>query len=258
MGLTSALLTAGSALDIFSSGIQVSGNNIANSSDPNYVREALQLAPAYPVQQGGLIIGSGVQALGVKQQIDQFLQQRIYSANGDASGSSSRNTIYKQLETSLQTLSGSDLSAQLSDFTNQLNNVVNQPENASNRALAVQQGQQFAQAVTILLANLESQRTTLNAPVDNLVTEANGLIDQIAALNPQITSLEASGGFNSDAGSLRDQRYADLNRLSQIIPVTIVDNGLDGVSVSLGNQTLIIPGEVNHLTTTPDRKSTRL
>jgi len=249
MGLTAALLTAGNAIDVFSSGIQVSGNNIANASDPNYVREALQVSPAFPVQQGGLIIGAGVTAQGVKQQIDLFLQQRIYAANGDASGSTARNSIYKQLETSLQTLSNSDLSAQLADFTNQLNNVANQPEDSPNRALAVQQGEQLAQAVTNLRANLDTQRTTLNSQVDSLVTEANGLIDQIAALNPQITSLEASGGFNSDAGSLRDQRYADLNRLSQIIPITVVDHGIGGVDVSLGNQTLIIPGLVNHLTT---------
>ena len=83
MGLTGALSIAGTALDVFSAGIQVAGNNIANASDPNYVRESLLLDPSFPVQQGGLIIGSGVTATGVKQQIDQYLQQRIYAANGD-------------------------------------------------------------------------------------------------------------------------------------------------------------------------------
>src|SRR5579863_8427886 len=114
MGLNAALSAAGTALDIYSAGIQVSGNNIANANDPNYIRETLQLATSYPVQQQGLIFGSGVVATGVKQQVDQYLQQRIYAANGDASGSTSTNSVYQQLESSLQTLSSSDLSSQLS------------------------------------------------------------------------------------------------------------------------------------------------
>ncbi|HLJ11719.1 MAG TPA: flagellar hook-associated protein FlgK [Planctomycetaceae bacterium] len=249
MGLNAALSTAGSALDIFSSGIQVAGNNIANANDPNYVRESLLLDPSFPVQQGGLIIGSGVTATGVKQQIDQFLQTRIYAANGDASGSSARNSTYQQLETSLQTLSGADLSSQLSQLTGQFNNLVNQPELGASRQLAVQQGVQFAQSVTDLRSRIDTLRTTANSQVDSLVTEANSLIDDIAALNPRITALESAGLLKSDAGGLRDQRYADLNRLSQIVPITVIDHGTGGVDVALGNDSLIIPGAVHHLET---------
>src|SRR5262249_42673329 len=95
-GLNAALSIAGTALDLFTAGIQVAGNNIANANDPNYVRESLLLDPSFPVQQNGLILGSGVTATGVKQQIDQFLQQRIYTANGDASGTGSTNALYQQ------------------------------------------------------------------------------------------------------------------------------------------------------------------
>src|SRR5580704_3766783 len=125
MGLNAALSAAGTALDVFSAGIQVSGNNIANANDPNYIRETLQLAPAFSVQQHGLILGGGVTATGVKQQIDLYLEQRIYAANGDASGSTATNSIYQQLESSLQTLSSSDLSTQFGDLTSAFNNVVN-------------------------------------------------------------------------------------------------------------------------------------
>jgi flagellar hook-associated protein 1 FlgK len=251
MGLTAALSAAGSALEVFSAGIQVSGNNIANANDPNYIREVLQLTPSTPVQQGSLIFGTGVTATGVKQQIDQYLQQQIYSANGASSGSNATNTIYQQLESSLQTLSSSDLSSQLTGLTNAFNNLVDQPELTSNRQLAVQQGVQFAQGVQNLTSQINTLRSSVNQNVDGLVQQANSLIDQIATLNPQITSLESAGLLHSDAGTLRDQRYAALNQLSQIIPVTITDNGSAGVSVTLNGQPLVIPGEVQHLTTTP-------
>ena len=251
MGLNAALSAAGTALDIYSAGIQVSGNNIANANDPNYIRETLLLAPSYPVQQQGLILGSGVTAAGVKQQVDQHLQQRIYAANGDASGSTSTNSVYQQLESSLQTLSSSDLSSQLSGLTSAFNNVVNQPGSASHNQLAIQQGVQFAQSITELRSQIDTMRTSINQNVSADVTEANNLIDDIAKLNPQITSLESGGLLQSDAGALRDQRYADLNRLSQIIPVTINDRGSAGVDVTLNGQALVIPGEVQHLQTVP-------
>lgn len=251
MGLTAALSAAGTALDVFAAGIQVSGNNIANANDPNYIRQVLHLDPATPVQQGSLIFGSGVTATGVKQEIDKALQQRIYAANGESSGANVTNSIYQQLETSLQTLTSSDLSSQMTSLANAFNNLVNQPELTSNRQLAVQQGAQFAQAVANLRSQIDTLRQGVNANVDGLVNEANGLIDQIASLNPQITRIESAGLLQSDAGALRDQRYAALNRLSQIIPIGVIDRGSLGVDVSLNGQPLVIPGQVQHLTTTP-------
>lgn len=251
MGLNAALSAAGTALDVYSAGIQVAGNNIANANDPNYIRETLQLAPSYPVQQNGLILGSGVTATGVKQLIDLYLEQRVYAANGDASGASTTNSIYQQLESTLQTLSSSDLSSQLSGLSNAFNNVVNQPGTTSNRQLAIQQGAQFAQSVTQLRSQIDSLRKSLNQNVQSDVTEANNLIDDIAKLNPKITALEAAGLLRSDAGTLRDQRYADLNRLSQIIPVAINDRGSAGVDVTLNGEALVIPGEVQHLQAVP-------
>ncbi|HEY2250182.1 MAG TPA: flagellar hook-associated protein FlgK, partial [Planctomycetaceae bacterium] len=202
MGLNAALSAAGTALDVYAAGIQVSGNNIANANDPNYIRETLQLAPSYPVQIQGLILGSGITAIGVKQQIDLHLEQRVYAANGDASGSSATNSIYQQLESSLQTLSSSDLSSQLTGLTNAFNNVVNQPGSTSNNQLAIQQGAQFAQAITSLRSQIDTLRTSINQNVQSDVTEANNLIDDIAKLNPKITALESAGLLQSNAGAL--------------------------------------------------------
>ena len=52
MGLNAALSIAGTAHDAFSTGIQVSGNNIANSNTPNYIRESLILEASYPRPAG--------------------------------------------------------------------------------------------------------------------------------------------------------------------------------------------------------------
>lgn len=251
MGLNGALAISGRALEVFSAGIQVAGNNIANASTPDYIREQLELRSSFPVRQGSLILGSGVYATGVRQQIDKFLERRIYAASSDFTGASARNNVYKQLETAMQELGGNDLSTQLNDLLGKFNDLVNQPELAPNRELAVRQAGQFAQAVTDLRTRIDKLRTDFTVHINDLVTEANRLIDQIAELNPQITSLEASGLLQSDAGGMRSQRYAALNRLSEIIPIRTVEHDFGSVDVFLGTADLVIPGKTQHLETVP-------
>jgi flagellar hook-associated protein 1 FlgK len=93
MGLTAALLNSGRALEVFSAGIQVAGQNVANANTPGYIRETLVLEAADPFQKGGLIFGTGVLAEGIVQEIDKFLETRVHTANSDASASLARETI---------------------------------------------------------------------------------------------------------------------------------------------------------------------
>jgi flagellar hook-associated protein 1 FlgK len=117
MALNAALATASRALELFSTGVQVSANNIANANSPGFIREELAIDPAHPYQRGALIIGSGAQATSVKQVIDQYLEKRIHSASSNASASAARQEIYSQLEAQLRELGDTDLSTRLSEFT---------------------------------------------------------------------------------------------------------------------------------------------
>jgi len=98
MGLNATLAMAKQSLEIFGTGIQVSGQNISNAGTPGYIREELVLNPSAPYRQGALIVGTGVEISGIQQQIDLFLEKRIHSANTDFAAIDERNTIFKQLE----------------------------------------------------------------------------------------------------------------------------------------------------------------
>src|SRR5579863_6620662 len=102
MGLSGALGIAANALNVFSTGIQVTGQNIANANTPGYIREELQVVPAPSYGVSPLILGSGVSALGVTQQVNQFLQTEILSASSDSSASSALNAAYTTLQNQLQ------------------------------------------------------------------------------------------------------------------------------------------------------------
>lgn len=249
MGLTGALQLAGRAIETFSTGMQVAGNNIANANTPGFIREQLGIAAAQPSQQGSLLIGNGVLMTGIQQQIDRYLQQRIQGANSEFYGADTRNAAYKQLEATLQSLGDSSITTQLSSFLGSIGNLSTQPESIGLRQLTVQQGVQFTTSLVGLRAQIDSLRTAADNQIGLLVTEANGLLDQVRTLNAQILSVEAGIGGHNDAGALRSQRYQVLGRLTEILPFQTNELPTGTVDVFLGPEALVQGGSVRHLAT---------
>ncbi len=249
MGLTAALSVAGRSLEVFTAGIQVASQNIANANTPGYIREQLNLDSQAPTAKGQLIFGTGVVATSITQQIDLFLEVRVHAASSDFSASQAKESIFKQLESTINELGENDLSTSFSNFTAALNNVVNTPETGASRQLLIQQGQQLAQDINSLRSNVDELRRTQDTKIDALVDESNLLIDQIADLNPKIARVEASGIVKSDAGGLRSQRYKAMTRLAEILPIRF-DEKQDGtVDILAGNSYLILAGQKQYVET---------
>lgn len=149
MSLNAILAMSGHALEVFTAGIHVAGNNIANANTPGFVREELLLAEAPTFRKGNLIFGTGVLAVGIVQKIDNFLETRIHSANSDLAAAEAKNAVYKQLENQIRELGENDLSTSLNNFLSSIHDVVNQPESGTLRNILVQQGTEFAKNVSL-------------------------------------------------------------------------------------------------------------
>jgi len=249
MALNAALATAGQALGIYTSGIQVANNNISNANTPGYIREDLFLSANSPSLKGGLLVGTGVSADRIRQQIDIFLEAQLHRANSDALESQSRLDAYQHLESTLNELGESDLSTRMTDFIATIQEVVNQPESSSFRELVINEGERLVTDIANLRDNLDNYRITQSNQVTELVAEANRLIDQIAELNLSISKLEAAGGLKSDAGPLRSKRYEALNRLTEIIPVEFREDQNRSLNLYIGSEYLLIGGEKRYLET---------
>lgn len=250
MALNAALATASRALELFSTGVQVSANNIANANSPGFIREELQIDAANPFQRGALIVGSGAQATSVKQIIDQYLEKRIHTAGSNASASQARQEIYSQLEAQLRELGDTDLSTRLSEFTAAINEVVNQPELSPLRRSVIEEGRLLVQSITDLRSRVDDIRRAQATRIDDIISEANNLIDEVQTLNRQISLQESNGLLSSDAGALRANRYEALNRLAEIIPIRYEERSNGVVEVFSGSEYVLLGGEKQHLEAT--------
>ncbi|MDZ4689368.1 MAG: flagellar basal body protein, partial [Planctomycetaceae bacterium] len=249
MSLNGALSIAQRSLDLFSLGIQVAGNNIANASTPGYVRDELHIGPVPPYSSSGVLIGNGTIATGVRQVIDRFLETRIHAANTDYQGSNARAQAYTEIQNALRELGDDDLSTGLNTFLESVQNAANQPNDPALRTIVMQQGQRFADQVSGLRRDVERARSGYSEQIRSLVDEANGLINTITDLNPRIGQLEAYGASSSQAGSLRVERLNALNRLSEIIPIRIREDASGQVEVFTGSEFLVLTGTSQNLQT---------
>lgn len=247
MGLSAALAHAANSLSVFTTGIQVTGQNIANASTPGYIREKAILSPASPARQGDFIYGTGVEVVGIQQQVDLFVEQRIHTSNAEFKAAEARNNIYKQLEFQIGELSQSDLSTGLNRLLGAVNDVVAEPASTALRQFVVSEGEQFAADITDLRRRIDTLRSDHSLTVNSLtvegrVKEANQLLDTIETLNPKIVSLERAGFSDSDAGALRTERYNALDRLSEIVPIRFQELKNGFVEVRTGSEALIQVG----------------
>ena len=247
MSLTAALQQGAGALGVFSTGLSVAGNNLANAGTPGYARESLRVETGYPYRQGGQIVGGGVRAAGVRQHVDAFLEGRLHAANGEAAAAGAAADLFAGLERVLNELSDSDLSTALSDFAAAVGRVTAEPTNAALRSALVDGGAALARDFQTLSARAHELTDGVADRAAGLAEEANGLIEEVHTLNRQIVRLELGGHSESQAGPLRDARYRAMGRLSEIVPLDAHELPTGAVELRSGSDWLVLGDSVQTL-----------
>src|SRR5438067_2160855 len=252
MSLFGILQTSATSLDAASLGLQVTGNNIANSNDPAYIRERLIQSAQIGGRQGNLVLGTGVKVDGIQQVVDKFLDERLRSATSDVASSDAQADAYSKLESALNALGDNNLSSSMTNFFGSLQDVLNQPEDVSVRNIAVQKGQTLTQAIGRLDGQVRALHDTTNNQIIGLASDFNNLLADVARLNVQIVQAELGGNSHSDAVGLRDKRADDLSKLSEIADVRSIEQPAGDVTVYSGGEYLVTQGTFRKINVVTD------
>src|SRR2546423_13749222 len=255
MSLFGSIQMGGSTLQAMEIGLQVVGNNIANANTPGYVRQEAIFAPGPVQHQGHLILGTGVQVDSIVQKIDKFVQDRLIGAHGDRANAEAQEQVYRDMETLLNELSDTvDLSSAFTGFFNSVDEVLKDPGNAATRNLAVGKGIALTENINNLQSRVADLQSQLNDRVVADASEINDLAEQIRKLNVQISSTEGGNASASEAGGLRDKRQTAVDRLSELVGITVSEQASGGVSGAVRGGFLLFEspraqgecGEVKH------------
>ncbi len=221
-----------SGLDAAQKALDTIGNNIANAATEGYHRQRINLAPAYSSQLGSLLLGGGVDVLGISRMIDNFLEQEILRQQSSLGQVSQEFSTLRTVETAFGELSsGSGLNAVIDEFFNALQDLSAHPTEIIWQTQAVTAAQTMANQFRTLGEFLNTLEDQLRLEAENTMEQINTLINRIADLNDNIERIEISGG---QANNLRDQRDQCITELAELINVDtqIKEYGVVNVSVA--------------------------
>lgn len=255
------LNTALSGVEAAQEELDTTGQNITNANTPGYEQQTVNLVEspslniAGSAADGAMQLGTGVNATGISNAGDPYLDAAWRQTNASSSGANTTQTFMQQIQTALNEPSTTGLSAQLSTFWSDWNQLSDNPNSSAAQQAVVQQGQTVAESFNSLshelngpdpsnpldptntasvmgqinaqyMATMEGP-TAAGASGGTLYNDAYN----IAALNYSIVQAQAAGQSPND---LIDQRNQALDSLSTLGNVQVTNNADGSVTVAFG------------------------
>jgi len=252
LGLFNTLNLGARALQANQLGVEVTGQNLANSSNAAYSRQRVVLSTATPIDTPLGMQGTGVQATSIEQVRDALLDGQVRDESSVGGYWNSNQSALEDAQAQLGeflNISGSTSASDAQGLSDRLNNLFSafqglatSPTSIAQRQNVISQAQSLASSFNEASSQLSSLNDALNTSVGDNVTKANQLLTQIANLNDQIAKATASGGTANDLVDSREQALENLAGLVNIQTATntngTVDVSIGGTQLISGNKTL--------------------
>jgi flagellar hook-associated protein 1 len=215
MGLTQALSTALSGLQVNQASLALVSSNVANADTPGYTRKTVNQVAAVANDTN-----VGVRISDVQRQLDQYVQRQLRTEYSGANYADTRAQFYSRLQDIYgQPGSANALETVYNNFTNALQALSTSPDNSAARSTVIGTGQLLAQQLNQMSNSIQSLRGDAELGISNAVTQANNAMSQIAVLNQKIA---ASTSADSAIATLMDQRDSYIDQLSQLMDINII------------------------------------
>jgi len=234
MSVTGTLSLAAQALKAQQLAIQTTGHNLANASTPGFSRQRVDFASAPPSFQGGVFVGQGVEVSAIQRVIDRFAEAELLSLQGNVGYAEAQNQALSNVQDAFPTSGG--VASALSDFFGSLSDLSNNPSGLAERVSVIGKATALGQSLAQTRQILTSAQHNLDEEITNSAQQVNGLVEQIANLNQQISLTEVRG---ESANDFRDQRQTLVQELTNLTGATTREESNGEVTVTAGSLILV-------------------
>lgn len=227
---------------------EVTGNNLANVNNKSYARQQAVIQTSAPLPTPVGPEGTGVDAIGIKQFRDGFLDRQVTAQTSDTSSLTAQQSALQNAEAYLNeqiqnssatnTPAGSStgIASTLSSLFSSLQDLSLAPTGLAERQTVVATAQKLANQFNQLASQLSTVRDGANESIQTDVDASNQDLAAIAALNGQISNAIASGG---SPNSLIDQRQEKLEDLASKVNITTSTEANGAIDVSIGGVAMV-------------------
>ena len=212
------------------------GQNIANVNTPGFSRLSPNMVSV--AGQSGRSAGGGVEIASIRRLSSDFQNQQLWRSHTEMNMYASAQQYLGALET-LMDGDGSSISIGLDQFFAALSELTVSPESMALRQQVISEAGNLGQRFNGLSGNINAQISALHEQREAMVTQVNGLLDNIGQLNKRIVEAKAVG---EDTNALRDHRESLVGELSQFASIRTNEVPDGSVTLSLGNGQPLVAG----------------
>lgn len=223
MSTFSGLNTAYTGLVAARQGLDVVGQNIANSNTVGYTRQRVTTSAIGALGSVGPLastaqVGGGVTVESIARLGNVHLDARVRSSAGLAGYSAVRGNAIAEIEVSLREPGENGLSAQLQEFWASWQGLSNSAGSSAAAGIVLEQAGVLVSQIARGYEEMQSQWAHVRSELGGMTDELNSAATQVAKLNVTIRSTLAAGGTVSE---LLDQRNALTTTMSALTGATV-------------------------------------
>lgn len=187
------------------SALNITSQNISNSSTPGYVR---RIAAFSSISKAGT---KGV-TVSPERMRDTYLDNKVWSQNSISSEWQTKSQYYEQIMDVFDEPSDYSINVVINEFFDSFQELADNPSNMSYRTAVLQKSYQFTDILNNMSTKLENLQYELNEQVKIQTQAVNSITKEIANLTKDIYNVEVAGG---DASYQRDALEEKVKELSK-------------------------------------------
>lgn len=218
--------------------LQVTGQNIANASTPGYSRQSVRLESASGQILTFGTIGSGVDVKSIERSNSDFISTQLQLTKSQNAADSQRLTKLERLESVFPT-GTTGVGAAINDMLNAYSDVIAAPKDMTARYVVLSRSIEVAARIRSVQSQLSEMGDSVRSELRDKLDQTNGLIQNIALLNEQISRTLSGGKPANDLLDRRQQYVLELNDYVQTSQLNQEDGSL---SLFVGNQAVVFGG----------------
>lgn len=248
-GITGAMDIGKLALYSAQLALEVTSHNVANANTEGYSKQNVIIQSNLPITTAPGQIGTGVRAVEITRQYDDFVNAQVNQKNSDYQSWSSQSTAMQEIESIFNESDESGINNLMGEFWNAWSDLANNPDGVAERDALIAKSQNLVQAVKDIDYNLRSYQRHLNTSIQAGADKINAIVSQIADINGRISNVEIKGMVN--ANDLRDTRDQLLKELSSYIDISSYEEQQSGqvMVFVMGGTPLVLGTNAYSLTT---------
>ncbi len=248
LGIMGTMEMARNAMRVARSGAEVSGNNLANASNPIYARQRIKIdsAVTIPTEKGPQ--GSGAAVARIEQIRDSVLDASIVYENSITGYHEGKQLYLRRAETALgQTIDNQSidaggaygtygLSEGMTELFNSFQSLSVSPTSIPERQTVISSAKKIASKLRTVDERLNRLRSALNEEVKDTINQVNSKIKEVAYIAINIGNIEVVEG---SANEVRDSLQSALEQLSKYADIATTTNDNGELSLFLNGHEMI-------------------